>query len=63
MDDSRKVSAQIDLRKGEPIKISGNFEIIGIDGKRLTTDYTDEIYLCACGRSKIKPFCDGSHKG
>jgi CDGSH-type Zn-finger protein len=62
MDDYKKVSAQIDLRRKEPIKITGNFEIIGIDGKKLTTDYTEEAYLCACGQSKSKPFCDGSHK-
>ena len=22
-----------------------------------------EYWWCACGRSKIQPFCDGSHKG
>ena len=62
MDEKKRVSAQIELTKKEPIKISGNFVIIGIDGKPLTTDFTKEAYLCACGRSKSKPFCDGSHK-
>lgn len=23
----------------------------------------EEIFWCACGRSKHQPFCDGSHKG
>jgi CDGSH-type Zn-finger protein len=23
----------------------------------------EEIFWCACGRSKDQPFCDGSHKG
>ena len=63
MEENKTYSAEIKLTRGEPIKISGNFEIIGIDGKQLNTDYTDEVYLCACGRSKVKPYCDGSHKG
>ena len=62
MDENKRVSAEIILTKNEPVKIIGNFEIIGIDGKLLTTDYTEEVYLCACGRSRSKPFCDGSHK-
>ena len=62
MEDKRKVSAEITLKRGEPIVITGSFEIIGVEGKPLNTDYTNEVYLCACGHSKVKPFCDGSHK-
>lgn len=62
MDQPRRVSAEIKLTKNEPIKISGNFSVIGKDGKILNTDFNNEVYLCACGRSKMKPFCDGSHK-
>ena len=62
MDETKKVSAEIELRRKEPIKITGTFEIIGFDGKRLSTDFTEEVFLCACGRSKNKPFCDDSHK-
>lgn len=62
MDENKKISAEIKLTKNEPIKIIGNFEVIGIDGKSLNTDYSNDVYLCACGRSNSKPFCDGSHK-
>ena len=26
-------------------------------------DQGQEVYWCACGRSKSQPYCDGSHKG
>jgi CDGSH-type Zn-finger protein len=63
MEEAKRVSAEIKLTKNQPIKITGNFEVIGIDGKVLNTDFNRDTYLCACGRSKSKPFCDGSHKG
>ncbi|NVO12069.1 MAG: CDGSH iron-sulfur domain-containing protein [Bacteroidales bacterium] len=62
MDENRRVSAEIILSKNGAAKIIGNFEIVGIDGKALTTDFSEEVYLCTCGRSKRKPFCDESHK-
>jgi len=62
MSEPKRVSAEIKLTKGEPLKIEGNFDIIGIDGKSISTDYSKEAYLCTCGRSKNKPFCDESHK-
>ncbi len=63
MEEIKQISAEIKLAKNQPIKITGTFEILGYDGKLLSTDFTNEAYLCACGRSKTKPFCDGSHKG
>lgn len=62
MNEPKRVSAELKLAKGGPLKIVGNFEIIGIDGKSLSNEYTKEAYLCTCGRSKTKPFCDESHK-
>ncbi|MCY0860119.1 MAG: CDGSH iron-sulfur domain-containing protein [Sulfolobaceae archaeon] len=28
----------------------------------ITTQSGEKIYVCACGLSQHKPFCDGSHK-
>jgi len=45
---------------GGPLEVSGRFEI-KVPGK-VNEDKTDTIYLCRCGGSSNKPFCDGSHK-
>jgi CDGSH-type Zn-finger protein len=57
----RIVSSEVTIIKHGPIKVSGNFKISGIDGKELSSDNPCEVYLCACGHSANKPFCDGSH--
>lgn len=62
MDETKRISAEIKLTRNEPIKISGNFNVVGISGTILNTDFSKEVLLCACGKSKMKPFCDGSHK-
>jgi len=43
-----------------PLKISGNFIIKDI--KRDKEESPGEIWLCRCGKSSNKPYCDGSHK-
>ncbi len=53
----------IKINKNGPIKITGPFELVGADGQSITPENATEVYLCACGRSKNKPFCDGSHNG
>jgi CDGSH-type Zn-finger protein len=61
MDEPKKISAEVKLTKNQPIKITGSFQILSYDAKILNTDFQNEVYLCACGKSKNKPFCDGSH--
>jgi CDGSH-type Zn-finger protein len=42
-----------------PIWLKGGVEIEGVDGKKYET--RNRVTLCRCGKSKNKPFCDGSH--
>lgn len=45
-----------------PYEVKGPIELVDGSGKSFTL--TDEaIYLCRCGQSQNKPFCDGGHKG
>ena len=44
-----------------PLVIRGGFRLIDQDGNDIDTD-RDTVALCRCGRSRIRPFCDGSHQ-
>lgn len=56
MSDTNKVTA---IPRG-PLVIEGNFRVKGVDGSIISA--ADKVYLCRCGKSNNKPFCDGSHK-
>jgi len=43
-----------------PLAVEGNLEIIAASGRRLAT--RTKAFMCRCGGSANKPFCDGSHK-
>ena len=43
-----------------PLHLVGNAEVITGTGK--TIKRVTEAWLCRCGQSKNKPYCDGSHK-
>lgn len=42
-----------------PLQVSGNVEIVSGTGR--TIDRSTKVYLCRCGASQNKPYCDGSH--
>jgi CDGSH-type Zn-finger protein/uncharacterized Fe-S cluster protein YjdI len=42
------------------LMVEGNLEICSASGRTLAR--TTKTWLCRCGQSKDKPFCDGSHK-
>ena len=43
-----------------PLQVSGNLEVVSGTGR--TCNKVETTYLCRCGESKNKPYCDGSHK-
>ena len=42
-----------------PLRVVGNLEVVSGTGR--TCNKTQESYVCRCGGSKNKPYCDGSH--
>lgn len=42
-----------------PIKVEGEIEIFDANGQAIQTKATS--FLCRCGASTKKPFCDGQH--
>lgn len=42
------------------LKLVGNLEIVTGTGR--TIDKVQQVWLCRCGQSANKPWCDGSHK-
>ena len=50
----------IKIDKDGPLYVKGDVSIVAPDGTVLLQD--TRIALCRCGESKIKPFCDNTHK-
>jgi len=44
-----------------PFLVRGNFELQDITNGERIDPHRPVVALCRCGRSRIKPFCDGSH--
>jgi CDGSH iron-sulfur domain-containing protein 3 len=43
-----------------PLKVDGGVTIT--DGAGKTYPAKDTVFICRCGQSANKPFCDGTHK-
>lgn len=43
-----------------PLQVTGMFEIMRPDGETESREGT--TYLCRCGFSNKKPYCDGEHR-
>lgn len=43
-----------------PIMVEGNLSVYRMSGEKIKD--AEKIFLCRCGQSNNKPFCDGSHK-
>jgi CDGSH-type Zn-finger protein len=45
-----------------PLMVDGDVQMTDAQGNPVPTKAGDKIYLCRCGSSANKPFCDGAHK-
>jgi CDGSH-type Zn-finger protein len=43
-----------------PLQVKGALEVVSGTGR--TINKVTETFLCRCGASKNKPYCDGTHK-
>jgi len=44
-----------------PLLVRGPFRMLDQDGKPIESA-RGTVALCRCGKSRLRPFCDGSHK-
>jgi CDGSH-type Zn-finger protein len=44
------------------LKVEGDVKLLDHEGKELPAKEGIPYFLCRCGASGNKPFCDGSHK-
>ena len=51
----------IKAHRNGPYEVSGDVTVLDFEGAAYPAD-PGAIYLCRCGRSATKPFCDGTHK-
>jgi CDGSH-type Zn-finger protein len=59
--DDGEAAATITPYRDGPLIVRGNFRLVDQDGGEIDPGRST-IALCRCGKSGIKPFCDGSHK-
>lgn len=55
------MAAKIIPCRDGPYLIRGDFELADQDGNEIPLR-RGTIALCRCGRSRTRPFCDGTHK-
>jgi len=47
--------------KDGPYEVAGGAKVLDHTGKEYAESQFPPLYLCRCGQSKNKPFCDGTH--
>jgi CDGSH-type Zn-finger protein len=52
-------SVKLQVIENGPLNLNGKIEIIYPSGENEQKD--GQIFLCRCGGSSNKPFCDGTH--
>lgn len=51
---------KIEVMPNGPYVVKGENTIVDKDGKEVVSK--QDTYLCRCGKSANKPYCDGAHR-
>ncbi|MEH1100899.1 CDGSH iron-sulfur domain-containing protein [Micromonospora sp. CPCC 205561] len=60
-DDETPAAATITPYRDGPLLVRGDFALVTPDGETIDAR-RGTVALCRCGKSALKPFCDGTHK-
>jgi CDGSH-type Zn-finger protein len=52
---------KVTIADNGPLIVNGGIELLDGQGNKIETKET--TYLCRCGLSANKPYCNGAHKG
>jgi CDGSH-type Zn-finger protein len=58
---AREHEVVITAYRDGPLLVRGPVQLTGAGGE-MFTPRRDPIALCRCGKSRLRPFCDGTHK-
>lgn len=56
------MAAKIIVKDNSNLQMEGDVELFDQKGNKFDLAGKKTIWLCRCGQSKNKPFCDGAHK-
>ncbi len=54
------MSNRVVIKPNGPLVFYGDIQIQSADGEAI--EEGNNVFLCRCGKSRDKPFCDGEHK-
>jgi len=60
-DDARADVVTITPYRDGPYLVRGSFRVLDQDGNEIELGRRT-VALCRCGRSSMRPFCDGTHR-
>ena len=53
---------KITVRPNGPLQVEGAIALTDANGKQWALAGKPAVFLCRCGASENRPFCDGAHK-
>jgi CDGSH-type Zn-finger protein len=52
----------VKTRANGPLEVRGDIKLVDANMNIIPLQHEGVNFLCRCGHSKTKPFCDGTHK-